>query len=139
MNKHELKSLLENIYYTLTEAGEWHPPMLAPEENPNWSPFPPPPPPPPWLSPLSPTPPTPPPPPNKPPPPIVIKPQPGDDPALVNEINRLRQILWQLQRLDPIHHGHILQVLNIGSIANLNALIRQLIQELERARQPLTA
>ena len=44
MNKQDLKSLLENIYYTLTEEGEWHPPLLAPEENPNWSPFPPPPP-----------------------------------------------------------------------------------------------
>ena len=135
MNKHELKSLLENIYYTLTEAA---PPPPPPQQSPaQWKPespglyipgyggfvpfhLPTPPPPPP-------------------PPPIVIKPQPGDDPALVNEINRLRQILWQLQRLDPIHHGMILQTLGIGSIANLDALIRQLIQQLERARQPLTA
>ena len=52
MEKQDLKNLLENIYTALTEEGEWHPPLLAPEENPNWSPFPPPPP---WLSPLSPT------------------------------------------------------------------------------------
>jgi len=28
MNKHELKSLLENIYSALTETTEWHPPLL---------------------------------------------------------------------------------------------------------------
>ena len=50
MNKHELKSLLENIYTALTEEGV--PPMLDP--NPWLSPLAPPPP---WLSPLSPTPP----------------------------------------------------------------------------------
>jgi hypothetical protein len=46
MNKHELKSLLENIYTVLTEEGV--PPML----DPNWSPRAPTSP---WLSPLSPT------------------------------------------------------------------------------------
>ena len=35
MNKHELKSLLENIYYTLTEDQEWHPPL---QQEPSWHP-----------------------------------------------------------------------------------------------------
>lgn len=52
MEKQDLKSLLENIYHLLAEEGEWHPPMLIPPEDPNWSIYPPPPP---WLSPLSPT------------------------------------------------------------------------------------
>ena len=30
---------LKNIHSTLAEEGEWHPPMLSPEENPNWSPL----------------------------------------------------------------------------------------------------
>ena len=50
MEKQDLKSLLENIYHLLAEEGEWHPPMLSPED-PNWSIYPPPPP---WLSPLAP-------------------------------------------------------------------------------------
>ena len=53
MEKQDLKNLLENIYHLLAEEGEWHPPMLSPEENPNWSPLQPPPPPP-WLSPIDP-------------------------------------------------------------------------------------
>ena len=52
MNKQDLKSLLENIYHLLAEEGEWHPPLLSPED-PNWSPLQPPPP---WLSPLDPNP-----------------------------------------------------------------------------------
>jgi len=64
MNKHELKSLLENIYTALTEEGV--PPMLDP--NPRLSPLQPPPP---WLSPLSPTGPK---PPNTPKPPVVTPP-----------------------------------------------------------------
>ena len=120
MNKQELKSLLENIYYTLTEAAP-PPPPPAPDNPtapvPYYIP--------PYGFPLVPiTTPTPPPPP--PPLPPRVKPEPGDNPALLDEINRLLQILLQLQRLDPIHHGLILQTLNIGSIENLRARIHQL-------------
>ena len=136
MNKQELKSLLENIYYTLTEAAPPPPPPPNPPVPDGWdenSPEP-------WPWPRNPTSPKPPPPPPPPPPlPPRVKPEPGDNPALLDEINRLLEILRQLERLDPIHHGLILQTLGIGSAENLRARIHQLLQILIRARQPLTA
>ena len=139
MNKHELKSLLENIYTALTEEGEWHPPLLAPVD-----PYPiPMAPPPPWLSPLSPTNPvaTPPvetPVPTVPNEPIRPQPQPVDTPALIAEMNRIRAEIRRILRLPP-ENQEGLEALK----AQLQALVaeilrrRQLQQQLQRdARKP---
>ena len=115
MNKHELKSLLENIYYNLTEAA---PPPDNPPAPPGWdknSPEP-------WPWPQNPTSPTPPPPP---PPPIDIKPQPGDDPAIIEEINNILNILRFLLNLS---------VENQDGVEALRARLRELIRELDRQR-----
>ena len=120
MNKQDLKSLLENIYTALTEADIPDNPPAPEGYNPlpqePW-PWPP--------NPLSTTPPPPPPKPEPDAPPIQIKPQPGDDPALIEEINNILNILRFLLNLSGEHQD---------DVEALRARLRDLIRELWRQR-----
>jgi len=106
MNKQDLKSLLENIYTALTEEADNFVGPPAPEDLP---------------------------PPDAEKPPIRYKPTsstpmrtfplfPGDDPAIIAEINRLLALIQQ--------GGGLTQ-----SISILQARMRLLIQQVLRARQ----
>ena len=138
MNKHELKSLLENIYHLLAEYDV--PPMLAPYD-PNWSPLQPPPdelanpldPGPPYddegelANPDDPGPPYDDPPIQLPP---YINPIKGDDLQRIEDINRLLWILRQGGQLDP-SFGQ----LDITNQTQLQEYIWRLLEELQRQRE----